>query len=90
MEKGGVRTTLLVVTCLSPPKQPSCFGNPAIAQCWLLDRTRQMSFLLLGPEGTRKLLEDGNFQKGKESLKNGQKVTIQALTLKRKATTYLV
>lgn len=51
----------------------------------------QMPFLFLGPEGPNSGLgQDGNFQKGKESLENGQKEKSQALALELKATTFLL
>lgn len=91
MEQGRSQNQLLCgpLLCLSIHVP----GNPTMAQSLVLHLLApgKMPFLFLGREGPNSGLgQCGNFQKGKESLENGQKEKSQALALELKATTFLL
>ena len=93
MEQGGSQNTSFVGLSSLLQHDHHISGNPTMAQSLVLHLLApgQMPFLFLGPEGPNSGLgQDGNFQKGKESLENGQKEKSQALALELKATTFLL
>ena len=93
MEQGGSQNTSFVGLSSLLQHDHHISGNPTMAQSLVLHLLApgQMPFLFLGPEGPNSGLgHDGNFQKGKESLENGQKEKSQALALELKATTFLL
>lgn len=86
MEQGGSQNTSCVVLCSLLQHDHHISGNPTMAQSLVVHLLvpGQMPFLFLGPEGPNSGLgKDGNFQKGKESLENGQKEKSQALALEQ-------